>query len=113
MCHVEDHSVTIRFFHSLLKNPGKPLIDIKSHLDNLGLKFDEVTAPNSFDITDCFNRDSKLEELLLDFMTGDFTGPSPQRCRKASWTCPGSSAALQKDGRAMFNNDLSCMLVFA
>ncbi|CAL8267607.1 unnamed protein product [Lota lota] len=101
MCHVEDQSATVSFFHSLLKKQGKLLIvheaadsgwaflwktyrktlwpestsdylsagGIRAHLDRLGLRYDVVTAPNCFDITDRFNWDSTSGARLLDFMT--------------------------------------------
>ncbi|KAK7940002.1 hypothetical protein WMY93_003328 [Mugilogobius chulae] len=43
--------------------------EVKACLDKLGLKYDEHTIPNTFDISECFNPKSKLGCDLLNFMT--------------------------------------------
>lgn len=147
MSHVDDHSSTVRFFHSLLKEHGALLIvheagdsgwallwkayrkalwpeftsdylsagDIKSHLDRSGLRYDEVTAHNSFDITDCFDLDSPLGERLLDSMTAQehFHRSLTPELRKGILDLLRNKCSTEKDGRVMFNSNLSCMLVHA
>ncbi|KAG7266183.1 hypothetical protein CRUP_011414 [Coryphaenoides rupestris] len=87
--------------------------DIKAHLDRSGLRYDEVTAANSFDITDCFDLDSPLGERLLDSMTAQehFHRSLTPELRKGILDLLRNKCSTEKDGRVMFNSNLSCMLL--
>ncbi|KAK0143734.1 Histamine N-methyltransferase [Merluccius polli] len=89
--------------------------DIKVHIDNLGLKYDEFVVPHSYDITDCFNPDSEVGELLLDYMTEQehFHQSLTPEVRKGILDLLRNKCSTEKDGRVMFNSDLSCILVYA
>ena len=89
--------------------------DIRVHLDNLGLKYDEFIVPHTYDITDCFDLDSHAGELLLDFMTEQehFHRSLTPEIRKGILDLLRSKCSTEKEGRVMFNSTLSCILVHA
>lgn len=84
-------------------------------LKSLGLKYDEHSAPNAFDITECFNPGSCHGERLLSFMTGSdkFHESFTPEIRAGMLDLLRRKCSAEKDGKVLFNSDLSCILVHA
>ena len=89
--------------------------DVKVHLDNLGLKYEEFVVPHAYDITDCFDLNSQPGELMLDFMTEQehFHRSLTPEIRKGILDLLRSKCSTEKEGKVMFNSNLSCLLVHA
>uniref|UniRef100_A0A3B3ZIV4 Histamine N-methyltransferase n=1 Tax=Periophthalmus magnuspinnatus TaxID=409849 RepID=A0A3B3ZIV4_9GOBI len=89
--------------------------EVKACLDKLGLKYDEHPVPNTFDISECFNPKSKLGCDLLNFMTAkdDFHASFTPEIREAILNVLKNKCSTQKDGKIMFNSNLSCILIHA
>lgn len=84
-------------------------------LESLGLKYDEHSAPNAFDITECFNPGSSHGERLLSFMTESdkFHESFTPEIRAGMLDLLRRKCSTEKDGKVLFNSDLSCILVHA
>ncbi|KAM6985586.1 histamine N-methyltransferase-like isoform 1-T2 [Aplochiton taeniatus] len=89
--------------------------DIKVHLDEMGLKYEECIVPNTLDITDCFIQDSEKGELLLDFMTDrdHFRQSFTPEIRAGILDLLRTKCSTEKDGRVLFDCSLSCIFVYA
>ncbi|CAL8343169.1 unnamed protein product [Boreogadus saida] len=89
--------------------------DVKVHLDNLGLKYEEFVVPHAYDITDCFDLNSQPGELMLDFMTEQehFHRSLTPEIRNGILDLLRSKCSTEKEGKVMFNSNLSCLLVHA
>jgi len=89
--------------------------DIKAHIDSLGLKYDEFAMSHAYDITDCFDPESGNGERLLDFMTDQerFHRSLTPELRKGILDLLRNKCSTEKDGRVMFNSNLTCILVHA
>ncbi|XP_027740130.1 carnosine N-methyltransferase 2 isoform X1 [Empidonax traillii] len=83
-------------------------------LKRLGVEYRVYEFPSGWDITECFTEGDAAGGLMLDFLTGtkDFVGTAPpalrQRLREALSQPECSST---KDGRIIFSNNLSMIVV--
>lgn len=89
--------------------------EVKACLEKLGLKYDEHTITNEFDISECFDPKSKLGHDLLNFMTAkdDFYTAFTPETRAAILDLLKNKCSTQKDGKTMFNSTLDCILIHA
>ncbi|XP_008275404.1 histamine N-methyltransferase-like [Stegastes partitus] len=88
--------------------------EVTACLRKLGLKYDEHPAPNSFDITECFDPESETGRRLLDFMTAkDFYKSFTPEIRGKMLELLRNKCSTQRDGKVFFNSDLRCILVHA
>ncbi|XP_006636378.1 histamine N-methyltransferase-like [Lepisosteus oculatus] len=87
--------------------------DIKIHLENLGLKYEEHEIPNTLDITECFMKGNETGELLLDFMTekNHFYKTTPPDLREGILELLRNKCSKEKDGRIIFNSNLSALFI--
>ncbi|NWS13997.1 HNMTL methyltransferase, partial [Pachyramphus minor] len=83
-------------------------------LKKLGVEYRVYEFPSGWDITECFIEGDAVGSLMMDFLTGtkDFLGTAPpalrQRLREALSQPECSST---KDGRIIFSNNLSMIVV--
>ncbi|NXM24728.1 HNMTL methyltransferase, partial [Oxyruncus cristatus] len=83
-------------------------------LKRLGVEYRVYEFPSGWDITECFIEGDAVGSLMMDFLTGtkDFLGTAPpalrQRLREALSQPECSST---KDGRIIFSNNLSMIVV--
>ncbi|XP_062822873.1 carnosine N-methyltransferase 2 isoform X2 [Anolis carolinensis] len=88
--------------------------DVKVILEEMGLKYQMYEFPSDWDITECFTDGDIIGGHTLDFLTGtkDFMNTAPddlkQSLRQA--LCQ-PECSTKKDGRIMFRNDLSMIVV--
>ncbi|KAK9537405.1 hypothetical protein VZT92_005027 [Zoarces viviparus] len=84
-------------------------------LKSLGLKYEEHATPNTFDITECFNPSSQTGKSLLNFMTAknNFYESFTPEIRAGILDLLRNKCSTEKDGRVIFNSNLSCILVHA
>ncbi|XP_035532518.1 histamine N-methyltransferase A-like [Morone saxatilis] len=89
--------------------------DVIACLKSQGLKYEEHAILNTFDITECFNPSSQTGERLLNFMTAKdhFYQSFTQEIRAGMLDLLRNKCSTEKDGRVMFNSNLSCILVHA
>ncbi|KAI4875461.1 hypothetical protein NFI96_011984 [Prochilodus magdalenae] len=89
--------------------------DIKVHLDALGLRYEELVASNTLDITECFTEGSRDGEMLLDFMTDreNFRTSFSDEVRSGMLELLRNECSTTIDGRVLFNCSLSALLVHA
>uniref|UniRef100_A0A3P8SW98 Histamine N-methyltransferase n=1 Tax=Amphiprion percula TaxID=161767 RepID=A0A3P8SW98_AMPPE len=82
-------------------------------LKKQGLKYDEHPAPNSFDITECFNPSSETGQRLLNFMTAQdhFHESFTPEIRARMLDLLRNKCSTEKDGKVFFNSDMKCILV--
>ncbi|XP_012994564.1 histamine N-methyltransferase [Esox lucius] len=87
--------------------------DIKVHLDQLGLKYDEHLIPRTLDITACFTKGDDMGELLLDFMTEQdhFYQSLTPELQAGILDLLRNRCSTEIDGRILFDNSLTCLLV--
>lgn len=89
--------------------------EIISCLKDQSLTFEEHPVPNSFDITECFDRSSVTGERLLSFMTGTehfYESFSPE-VRAGILDILRNKCSTEKDSRVFFNSNLTCIFVHA
>ncbi|KAJ6665428.1 hypothetical protein lerEdw1_003268 [Lerista edwardsae] len=88
--------------------------DIKIVLEGMGVKYQVYEFPSVWDITECFIDGDAIGGQMLDFLTGtkDFMNIAPldlkQRLRHA---LVQPECSTKKDGRIIFRNDLSMIVV--
>lgn len=84
-------------------------------LKSLGLKYEEHSIHNTFDIAECFDPNSKTGERLLDFMTArdHFYQSFTPEIRAGMLDLLRNKCSTEKDGRVFFNSTLTCILVHA
>ncbi|XP_075960210.1 histamine N-methyltransferase A-like [Anarhichas minor] len=84
-------------------------------LKSLGLKYEEHSQPNTFDITECFNPSSQTGKNLLNFMTmkDNFFESFTPEIRAGILDLLRNKCSTEKDGRVIFNSNMSCILVYA
>uniref|UniRef100_A0A1A7WAV2 Histamine N-methyltransferase n=1 Tax=Iconisemion striatum TaxID=60296 RepID=A0A1A7WAV2_9TELE len=89
--------------------------EVVASLKNQGFKYEEHSIPNSFDITECFDPSSKPGEHLLSFMTGtdSFSRSFSPEVRAGILDLLRTKCSTEKDGKILFNSNLSCILVHA
>nr|XP_046260171.1 histamine N-methyltransferase-like [Scatophagus argus] len=93
------------------RSSGQVIACLKSQ----GLKYEEHVIPNSFDITECFNPSSQTGQLLLNFMTAKdhFYESFTPEIRAGMLDLLRNKCSAEKDGRILFNSNLSCILIHA
>ncbi|XP_075887299.1 histamine N-methyltransferase-like [Nelusetta ayraudi] len=141
--YVDDLAETISFYHSLLKDDGRLLILLSAEKNgwdtlwktcqkdwinrycssgeviacakSLGLKYKELSIPNQFDITDCFDPSSQTGKGLLNFITAkdNFYESLTPEIRSGILDLLRHKCSTEKDGRVMFDSKLSCILIHA
>lgn len=88
--------------------------DIKVVLEDMGVQYRVYDFPSVWDITECFIDGDTIGGQTLDFLTGtkDFMHTAPldlkQRLRHALGQ---PECSTKKDGRIIFRNDLSMIVV--
>ncbi|KAM6955431.1 histamine N-methyltransferase A-like [Lycodopsis pacificus] len=89
--------------------------EVLACLKSLGLKYEEHATPNTFDITECFNPSSQTGKSLLNFLTAksNFYESFTPEIRAGILDLLRNKCSTEKDGRVIFNNTLSCILVHA
>ncbi|XP_068428832.1 histamine N-methyltransferase A-like [Clinocottus analis] len=89
--------------------------EVIAYLKSQGLKYEEHVIPNSFDITECFDPSSQTGESLLDFMTAKthFYQSFTPEIRAGILDLLRSKCSTEKDGKVIFNSNLSCILIYA
>ncbi|XP_063744445.1 histamine N-methyltransferase A-like isoform X2 [Eleginops maclovinus] len=89
--------------------------EIIACLKSLGLKYDEHTIPNSFDISECYNPSSQIGQRLLNFMTAQdhFEQYFTPEIRAGMLDLLRNKCSTEKDGKVLFNSTLKCILVHA
>ncbi|XP_045909843.1 histamine N-methyltransferase-like [Micropterus dolomieu] len=89
--------------------------EILACLKSQGLKYEEHVIPNTFDITECFNPSSQTGQRLLNFMTAtdNFYQSFTPEIRAGILDLLRNKCSTEKDGRVLFNSNLSCILVYA
>ncbi|XP_029315318.1 histamine N-methyltransferase-like [Cottoperca gobio] len=93
------------------RSAGEVIACLKSQ----GLKYEEHDIPNFFDISECFNPSSKTGERLLSFMTAKdhFSQSFTPEIRAGMLDFLRNNSNVEKDGRVLFNSNVSCILVYA
>ncbi|XP_041857669.1 histamine N-methyltransferase-like [Melanotaenia boesemani] len=89
--------------------------EILTCLKSLGLKYEEYSIPNSFDITECFDLSSGSGECLLSFMTArdHFSESFSPEIRAGMLDLLRTKCSTEKDGKLLFDSTLSCIIVHA
>lgn len=89
--------------------------DVISCLKSMGLKYEEHDIPNSFDITECFNPSSQTGTRLLNYLTAreQFYQSFTPEIRAGILDHLRNKCSTEKDGRIMFNSNLSCIVIYA
>lgn len=89
--------------------------DVIACAKSQGLKCEEHTITNSFDITECFNPSSQSGEHLLNFMTAKdhFHQSFTPEIRAGMLELLRHKCSTEKDGKVMFNSNLSCIIIHA
>nr|XP_057938338.1 histamine N-methyltransferase-like [Doryrhamphus excisus] len=89
--------------------------DVLASLKSLGLKYEEHCIPNTFDITECFDPNSKTGQRLISFMTGreHFYQSFTPQIRAEILNLLRSRCGTEKEGKVYFNSNLSCIFVHA
>ncbi|KFV58231.1 Histamine N-methyltransferase [Tyto alba] len=88
--------------------------DIKKMLDSAGLKYQLHELPSYMDITSCFTEGNEDGELLLDFLTEtcDFSKTAPPELkRQVMEELRKPECSEKKDGKVLFNNNLSVIVI--
>ncbi|NXY40588.1 HNMT methyltransferase, partial [Ceuthmochares aereus] len=88
--------------------------DLKRMLDSAGLKYQLYELPSYMDITSCFIEGSKDGELLLDFLTEtcDFSKTAPPELkRQVLEELRKPECSEKRDGKVLFNNNLSVIVI--
>ncbi|XP_061924462.1 histamine N-methyltransferase-like [Entelurus aequoreus] len=89
--------------------------DVLASLKSLGLKYEEHFIPNTFDVTECFDPDSKTGQRLLSFMTAreNFHQSFTPQIRTDILNLLRRECSTEKEGKVSFNSNLSCVFVHA
>ncbi|XP_054644346.1 histamine N-methyltransferase-like [Dunckerocampus dactyliophorus] len=89
--------------------------DVLASLKSLGLKYEEHFIPNTFDITECFDPNSKTGQHLISFMTGreNFYQSFTPRVRADILNVLRSKCSTEKEGKVSFNSEMRCVFVYA
>ncbi|KAJ8352396.1 hypothetical protein SKAU_G00238720 [Synaphobranchus kaupii] len=89
--------------------------DIKNCIQELGLKYEEHSLPNTVDITRCFTEGDEMGEKLLDFMTYQvhFHQSLTADIRAGILDLLQNKCSTKKDGRIMFDCTLTALLIYA
>uniref|UniRef100_A0ABM5F3S3 Carnosine N-methyltransferase 2 isoform X1 n=2 Tax=Pogona vitticeps TaxID=103695 RepID=A0ABM5F3S3_9SAUR len=88
--------------------------DIKATLEGLGLTYQVYEFPSAWDITECFTDGDAVGGHMLDFLTGtkDFMNTAPDGLKQSLWQALSQpECSTKKDGRILFRNDLTMIVV--
>ncbi|NXN26762.1 HNMT methyltransferase, partial [Nycticryphes semicollaris] len=88
--------------------------DMKKILDSAGLKYQVYELPSHMDITSCFTEGDKDGELLLDFLTETYEfskNAPPELKRQVLEELRKPQCSEERDGKVVFNNNLSAIVV--
>ncbi|KAH0621368.1 hypothetical protein JD844_022559 [Phrynosoma platyrhinos] len=88
--------------------------DVKVILEGMGLKYQIYEFPSDWDITECFTDGDTIGGHTLDFLTGtkDFMNTAPQGLKQSLRQALGQpECSSKKNGRIIFRNDLSMIVV--
>ncbi|NWH56906.1 HNMT methyltransferase, partial [Geococcyx californianus] len=87
---------------------------LKRILDSAGLKYQMYELPSYMDITSCFIEGNKDGELLLDFLTEtrEFSKTAPPDLkRQVLEELRKPECSEKRDGKVLFNNNLSVIVI--
>ncbi|AWP12761.1 putative histamine N-methyltransferase A-like [Scophthalmus maximus] len=89
--------------------------EVVASVKSLGLKYEEHTIHNTFDITECFDPSSATGECMLSFMTAKdhFYQSFTPEIRAGVLDLLRNKCCADKGGRLFFDSSLSCILVHA
>ncbi|XP_042539493.1 histamine N-methyltransferase [Dipodomys spectabilis] len=90
--------------------------DLTQILDNLGIKYDCYDLPSTMDISDCFVDGNENGDLLWDFLTEtcNFNTTAPPRLKaEIMKDLNEPEFSIKKDGKILFNNNLSFIVIEA
>lgn len=89
--------------------------EVMASLKKQGLKYEEHSIGNFFDISECFDPSSSTGQRLLGFMTAkdDFHQSFTPETRAGILDLLRKKCSVEKDGKVLFNSTLSCLLVRA
>ncbi|XP_009906000.2 histamine N-methyltransferase [Dryobates pubescens] len=88
--------------------------DIKRILDSAGMNYQVQELPSHLDITSCFTEGNKDGELLLDFLTTtcDFSKTAPPELkRQVMEELRKPACSEERDGKVLFNNNMSAIVI--
>ncbi|NXU23890.1 HNMT methyltransferase, partial [Thalassarche chlororhynchos] len=88
--------------------------DIKRMLDSARLKYQLHELPSHIDITSCFIEGNKDGEMLLDFLTEtcEFSKTAPPELkRQVMEELRKPECSEKRDGKVLFNNNLSVIVI--
>ncbi|NWQ81049.1 HNMT methyltransferase, partial [Columbina picui] len=88
--------------------------DIRRILDSAGLKYQLYELTSHMDITSCFVEGNEDGELLLDFLTEtcEFSKTAPPELkRQVMEELKKPECSEEKDGKVLFNNNLSVIVI--
>ncbi|XP_054643508.1 histamine N-methyltransferase-like isoform X1 [Dunckerocampus dactyliophorus] len=88
--------------------------DVLASLKSLGLKYEERFIPYSYDVTECFDPNSKTGQHLISFMTGreNFYQSFTPQVRADILNLLRSKCSTEKEGKVFFNSEMSCVFVY-
>ncbi|KAM4859351.1 histamine N-methyltransferase [Thomomys bottae] len=90
--------------------------DLTQMLDNLGIQYECYDLPSTMDITDCFIDGNENGDLLWDFLTEtcNFSMTAPPSLKaEIMKDLQEPEFSIKKDGKVLFNNNLSFIVVKA
>ena len=90
--------------------------DLTQMLDALGIKYECHDLPSTMDISDCFIDDNENGALLWDFLTEtcNFNTTAPPDLKaEITKALQEPEFSVKKDGKVLFNNNLSFIVVEA
>lgn len=88
--------------------------DIVDMLSSMGAKYQSYDLQSDMDISECFVEGDRNGELLLDFLTEtcEFKRNAPADLREEIMeTLKSSGCSFMRDGKVIFNNNLSVIVV--
>ncbi|XP_054828532.1 carnosine N-methyltransferase 2-like [Eublepharis macularius] len=88
--------------------------DVKVVLEEMGVKYEVYDFPSVWDITECFIDGNTTGGHTLDFLTGtkDFMNTAPLSLKQQLRQALGQpECSTRKDGRIIFRNNLSMIVV--
>lgn len=88
--------------------------DVADMLSSMGAKYQSYDLQSDMDISECFVEGDRNGELLLDFLTEtcDFKKNAPADLREAVIEdLKSSGCSSKRDGKVIFNNNLSVIVV--
>ncbi|KAM9804914.1 uncharacterized protein ACB057_006791 [Neosynchiropus ocellatus] len=89
--------------------------DIVAALKKFKMEFEEHDIPNTFEITECFDRENPIGNRLLNFMTNrsDFQAAFSEDLKEKLLDHIRQRCSFEKDGKVFFKSDLKMILIYA